>query len=133
MKAFIPLLAAALVLLFSGCDDAALPTQAAGAADKQNGPAMTQSALRPATPAPTVSLPSDAPSTVQGLFEKVKRLNAACVDAGGGVSGSPDCDQAQAREEELEDLGYCIDYRNGDSLVRCPAPDRADDEGSMPI
>lgn len=53
------------------------------------------------------------------LSDEVKRLNAVCVTAGGGVSGSPDCDLATAREEELEGLGYCIDYPNDEALVRC--------------
>jgi hypothetical protein len=132
LEVCIPLLAVVPFLLLSGCDDAAPPAQAAGAAGKQDGPAMTQSAQQPAMPAPTVSPPSDAPSTVRRLFEEVKRLNAACVDAGGGVSGSPDCDQALAYEEELAGFGYCIDYPNDEALVRCPAPSRGENEGRVP-
>ena len=53
------------------------------------------------------------------LYEEVKRLNTACVGAGGGVSGSPDCDAATVKEEQLEKLGYCIDYPNNEMLARC--------------
>ena len=62
------------------------------------------------------------------VFDEVRRFNAACIDAGGGVSGSPDCDLAWAREEELEGLGYCIDYPNGETLIRCTMSGVADDE-----
>lgn len=53
------------------------------------------------------------------LYKEVKRLNAACVSAGGGVSGSPDCDAATAKEEQLERLGYCIDYPHNEKLAKC--------------
>lgn len=53
------------------------------------------------------------------LYEEVKRLNAACVNAGGGVSGSPDCDAGTFKEAELEKLGYCIDYPNKEKLAKC--------------
>jgi hypothetical protein len=53
------------------------------------------------------------------LYKEVIRLNTACVKAGGGVSGSPDCDAASVKEEQLERLGYCIDYPNGEKLARC--------------
>ena len=53
------------------------------------------------------------------LYKEVKRLNAACVAAGGGVSGSPDCDAANAKEDQLSGLGYCIDYPHEEKLARC--------------
>lgn len=61
--------------------------------------------------------PSEKPPV--SLYEEVKRLNAACVQAGGGVSGSPNCDASIVAEEKLESLGYCIDYPNGEVLARC--------------
>lgn len=113
------------ILLLSGCDDAA---QAAGAAKKDRVPAMTSGSQQPALPATTASPASGASPTARKLFDEVKRLNAECVAAGGGVSGSPDCDLALVREDELEGLGYCVDYPNGEALVRCPASSGADDE-----
>lgn len=71
---------------------------------------------------------TDEPGEARRLFDEVKRLNAACVAAGGGVSGSPDCDLATVREEELGGLGYCIDYPDDEALVRCPVPSGADDK-----
>lgn len=53
------------------------------------------------------------------LYEEVKRLNAACVRAGGGVSGSPDCYAASEKEAQLEKLGYCVDYPHKGKLARC--------------
>jgi len=53
------------------------------------------------------------------LYDEIKRLNKACVQAGGGVSGLPDCDTATLKENELEKLGYCIDYPNKETLIRC--------------
>jgi len=55
------------------------------------------------------------------LAEEVKRLNKACVDAGGGVSGSPDCDRATVLEEALNKSGFCIDYPHDEQLIRCEA------------
>jgi len=104
------------------------PAQAAGAEDRQNLPAMAQGSRQPALPAPDASPGTDASAEARRLFGEVKRLNAACVAAGGGVSGSPDCDLATAREEELEGLGYCIDYPDDEALVRCPVPSSADDK-----
>ena len=115
-------------LALSGCDDATQPRQAAGAADRQNPSAMAPEARQPAGPAREASPETDAPAEARTLFDEVKRLNAACVAAGGGVSGSPDCDLATGRESELEGLGYCIDYPNDEALVRCPAPSGADNE-----
>lgn len=114
------------VLLLSGCDNAAPTAQDGVAAGKQGASAIPQGSRQSAMPALIASRSTDPPATVRMLFEEVKRLNAACVDAGGGVSGSPDCDLAQAREEELEGLGYCIDYLNGETLISCPAPGGAD-------
>lgn len=115
-------------LALSGCDDAVQPVQAAGVADRQNPLAMAQGARQPARPAPEARPETDAPAEARALFGEVKRLNAACVAAGGGVSGSPDCDLATAREEELEGLGYCIDYPADEALVRCSVPSSADDK-----
>ena len=106
-------------LALSGCDDATQPRQAAGAADRQNPSAMVTGSRQPAGPAREASPETDAPAEARTLFDEVKRLNAACVAAGGGVSGSPDCDLAQVREEELEGIGYCIDYPNGEALAMC--------------
>ena len=53
------------------------------------------------------------------LYNEVKRLNAACVAAGGGVSGSPDCDASIVKEEQLLLLGYCIDYTHEGKLSIC--------------
>jgi len=113
------------ILLLSGCDDAG---QAGGAADKDRVPAMASGPQQPALRATTASPAYGASTTARKLFDELKRLNAECVAAGGGVSGSPDCDLALVREEELEDLGYCIDYPNGETLIRCPASSGADDE-----
>lgn len=115
-------------LALSGCDDATQPRQAAGVADRQNPSAMAPGSRQPAGPAREASPETDAPAVARTLFDEVKRLNAACVAAGGGVSGLPDCDLATARENELEGLGYCIDYPNDEALVRCPAPSGADNE-----
>lgn len=104
------------ILLLSGCDSA---VQAAGAVDKDRAPAMTRGSRLPALPATTASPASGVSPSVRKLFDEVKRLNAACMAAGGGVSGSPDCDQAIVREEELEGLGYCIDYPNDEALAMC--------------
>lgn len=59
---------------------------------------------------------TDAPIEI---YREVKRLNTACERAGGGVSGSPNCDAGNAKEDQLKKLGYCIDYPNGEKLVRC--------------
>lgn len=104
------------VWLLSGCDDAA---RAAGAAEKDRAPTMTRGSQQPTLPATTASPASSVPPSVRKLFDEVKRLSAACVSAGGGVSGSPDCDLATVREEELEGLGYCIDYPNDEALTTC--------------
>lgn len=100
------LLAVTSCSLLMGCADAA-PTAQPGVASGTEG--------------------APAQAMVQRLFAEVKRLNAGCVAAGGGVSGSPDCDVAETREDDLEGLGYCIDYPNGETLIRCPAPSGADD------
>lgn len=115
-------------VLLAGSDGAASIAQASQVADQPDALAIAQGAQPPAMPAPTTSPPSAVPAKARMLFDEVKRLNAACVAAGGGVSGSSDCDQALAREEELAGLGYCIDYPNGEALVRCPLPSRADNE-----
>ena len=128
LKVFVPLLAVMHTLALAGCDDAAQPVQAAGVADWQNPLAMAQGSQQPAVPAPEASPETDAPAEARTLFGEVKRLNAACVAAGGGVSGSPDCDLATAREEDLEGLGHCIDYPDDEALVMCPAPSGAVDE-----
>jgi hypothetical protein len=128
LKVFVPLLAVMHTLALPGCDDAVQPVEAAGVADRQNPPAMAQGSRQPAAPAPEAIPATDAPAEARILFDEVKRLNTACVAGGGGVSGSPDCDQALIREEELEGLGYCIDYLNEETLVRCPASSGADQE-----
>ncbi len=116
------------IVLLSGCDRAAPLAQAAEVAGQPNASAMAQGAQPPAMPASTEIPPSGVPAAVGTLFDHVNRLNTACVAAGGGVSGSPDCDAAVASEAELERLGYCIDYPNDEALVRCPAPRSAANE-----
>lgn len=63
--------------------------------------------------------PREAKAVAFRLYYEVRRLNARCEASGGGVSGSPDCDESIARESMLEHLGYCIDYTHGEKLVRC--------------
>ena len=106
-------------LALSGCDDAVQPVQAAGVAARQNPPAMAQGSRPPAVPAPEARPVTDEPGEARRLFDEVKRLNAACVAAGGRVSGSPECDLATVREEDLAGLGYCIDYPNDETLTTC--------------
>jgi hypothetical protein len=53
------------------------------------------------------------------LYREIKRLNATCVAAGGGVSGSPDCDAGTVKEDQLKKLGYCIDYPHNEALIQC--------------
>lgn len=127
-QVFAPLLAVMDILVLSGCDNAARPVQAAGAAGREDQPAMAQGLRQPALPAPDANPGTDASAEARTLFGEVKRLHAACGSAGGGVSGSPDCDLATAREDELEGLGYCIDYPYDEMLVRCPVPSGAEDK-----
>jgi hypothetical protein len=113
--------------LLMGCGDAAPTAQPGVAPGTEDVPAQAQVLRQAASPAAAASPAPKAQAMVQRLFAEVKRLNAGCVAAGGGVSGSPDCDVAQTREDDLEGLGYCIDYPNGETLIRCPAPSGADD------
>ncbi|MEZ5749812.1 MAG: hypothetical protein R3D83_08040 [Caenibius sp.] len=95
-------------------------------AKKQHNAEKSNQAVQPTETSPTE--PSTVPSGVglpndeiqpEILYEEIKRLNTACVNAGGGVSGSPDCDAAIVREEGLKQIGYCIDYTNDEKLVLC--------------
>ncbi len=121
------LLAVISCSLLLGCGDAAPTGQPGVAPGKQEAAATAHGSRQPALPTSVASPTLKAPAMAQRLFEEVKHLNAGCVAAGGGVSGSPDCDLAQTREDELATLGYCIDYPNGETLIKCPAPGRADD------
>ncbi|WP_379920992.1 hypothetical protein [Erythrobacter sp. R86502] len=128
MKVFVALLAVVHNLALSGCSDAAQPVQAGSGAVRQDPPAMAQGSRQHTGPAADESTAKGAPAEARTLLDEVKRLNAACVAVGGGVSGSPDCDQALVREEELEALGYCIDYLNEETLARCAASSGADSQ-----
>jgi hypothetical protein len=123
----ISLLAVIPCSLLSGCGEAAPTAQRGMASGKQDAPAHAQVSQQPASHPSVASPAHKAPAMVQRLFEEVKRLNAGCVAAGGGVSGSTDCDLAQTREDELATLVHCIDYPNGETLIRCSAPRGADD------
>ena len=99
----------------TGCDVAAAGGRASEAspieAARDTRPERTRSASQAGSRGPA--------SAATKLYQEVKGLDTACVAAGGGVSGSPDCDAAVAKGRQLEKLGYCIDYPNGEKLVRC--------------
>lgn len=63
--------------------------------------------------------PSEYSESIEELAQEVRHLDKVCADAGGGVSGSPDCDTAIALEEKLKADGYCIDYQQDEALIRC--------------
>jgi hypothetical protein len=72
----------------------------------------------------TVYMPDDAPDdlnnvAVNSLYKETLSANDLCEAAGGGISGSPDCDKATALEERLESLHYCIDYPHNEKLAKC--------------
>lgn len=81
------------------------------------------SAMHVGTPdrstSPNEDTAENGDSEPTALYEEVRRLNFACENAGGGVSGSPDCDAAIASEEKLNRSGYCIDYTNNETLTHC--------------
>jgi hypothetical protein len=121
------LLAVTSCSLLLGCGYAAPTAQPGAAPGKQDAPAQAQVSRQPASPAAVASPAPKAQAMVQRLFAEVKRLNAGCVAAGGGVSGSPGCDLAQTREDELATLGFCIDYPNGETLIMFPTPGGVED------
>lgn len=105
--------------MLSGCDFALSTVPETEAQGDEETPANSQEPQQPVRSVATASPAADDPTKIKSLYEKVKRLNAMCVSAGGGVSGSPDCDLAVEVEEQLDGLGYCIDYANDEALIMC--------------
>ena len=106
-------------LLLSGCSLPASQTELHETKTSQPTPSISATVPASVTPAQNSVFEHKHTSAAVKLYEAIKRLNAACVNAGGGVSGSPDCDAGTAKEEQLEKLGYCIDYPNNEKLARC--------------
>jgi hypothetical protein len=102
--------------LLAGCQ-AETPQARAGEGAVAGAAGSAETVAADDAPSPSDTAPGQSAPTQ--LYAEVRRLNDACVQAGGGVSGSPDCDAGSVKEEELERLGFCIDYPNDAALVRC--------------
>jgi len=112
---FAPFLLTSFML--TGCQSPDTPQAPEGnASASSNAETSEKSAASIGAPESDVARSEDAP---RKLYEEIIRLNADCVAAGGGVSGSPACDAGTEREGQLEKLGYCIDYPNNEKLARC--------------
>jgi hypothetical protein len=108
-----------LPLLLSSCGSSVTKNELPDAKTSYQVPSTSDQRARPVPRSQKVRIADPYPAAALDLYDAVRRLNAACVAAGGGVSGSPDCDAGTAKEEQLEKLGYCIDYPNHEKLTRC--------------
>lgn len=110
--------ACAAALALAGCDLPGPEDQASGGQPERIVPSTPRERDRPFPNTKTKGSGAEHARAPVELYDEVRRFDAACVEAG-GVSGSPDCDAAVAKEEQLEKLGYCVDYPNDEKLAHC--------------